>query len=101
VLAAVAFLIRAELVHVTGMRAIRAERPVEFRVALFTAAAVVLVGVEEGVLLAVALSLLVHRRHGYRMQNTVLVEPAGRLRPVPVTRPAQALPGLVPYRLTA
>jgi sulfate permease, SulP family len=98
VLAAVVFLIGLELVDLSGMRKIRAERPAEFWVALITAATVVLVGVEQGILLAILLSLVVHTRHGYKPRNVVLVEQAGHLRPVPVAQAAQVWPGLMLYR---
>ena len=52
VLSAVVFLIGIELVDIKGMRKILAQRPVEFWVALITAAVVVFIGVEQGILLA-------------------------------------------------
>jgi high affinity sulfate transporter 1 len=100
VLAAIVFVIGIELVELTGMRTILAERRAEFWVAVITAATVVFVGVEQGILLAIALSLIVHTRHGYKARNTVLIEQDGHLRPVPVSTPAAALPGLVLYRFT-
>jgi len=59
------------------------------------------VGVQEGILLAIALSLIEHTRHGYRPRNAVLVpgESGGR-QPQPVATAAQAAPGLVIYRFT-
>jgi sulfate permease, SulP family len=98
VLAAVVFIIGIELVDLLGMRTILVQRPAEFWVALITAAVVIFIGVEQGILLAVLLSLLVHTRHGYKSKNAVLVEQTGHLRPVPVTGAAQALPGLILYR---
>jgi sulfate permease, SulP family len=98
VLAAVVFLIGIELVDLPGMRTILAQRPAEFWVALVTTATVIFFGVEQGILFAILLSLVVHTRHGYRSRNTVLVEQSGHLRPVPVTHAAEALPGLILYR---
>jgi SulP family sulfate permease len=98
VLSSVVFLIGVELVDVKGMRAIRAQRPAEFWVALITAVVVIFVGVEQGIILAIVLSLVLHTRHGYKPKNTVLVDQAGHLRPTPVTGAAPALPGLVVYR---
>ncbi len=69
VLSAVVFLIGLELVDIEGMKKIYAERPWEFWVALITAAALILVGVEQSILLAIVLSLVVHTRHGYRVNN--------------------------------
>ena len=72
VLAAIVFIIAAELVNVKEMREIFVQRPSEFWVAVATAATVVLVGVEQGILLAIALSLLDHTRRGYRPSNSLL-----------------------------
>jgi SulP family sulfate permease len=74
------------------------QRQVEFWVALITAATVIFIGVEQGILFAILLSLVAHTRHGYRSRNAVLVEQSGHLRPVPVTNAAEALPGLILYR---
>lgn len=98
VLAAVVFLIGIELVDIAGMRHILAERPVEFWVALATAVVVVFMGVEQGIVLAVGLSLVTHTRHGYRPRNNVLADHAGRLHPTPIANADQVLPGLVIYR---
>jgi sulfate permease, SulP family len=99
VLSAVVFLIGIELIDIRGMRTILAERPWEFWIALITAAVVVVVGVEQGILLAMALSLLDHTRRGYRPHNVVLVpdRPEG-WRTRPVSDPAQLRPGLMVYR---
>ena len=98
VLAAVVFLIGVELVDVKGMRRILAERPVEFWVALITAAIVVFVGVEEGIVLAMLLSLLAHTRHGYRARNVVIRESDGHFYAVPLAKAIETVPGLVMYR---
>jgi MFS superfamily sulfate permease-like transporter len=99
VLSAVVFLIGLDLIDVSGMRQIFRERPVEFVVALITAATVVLVGVEQGILLAMFLSLVTHTRHGYRPENAVIVEaqPEG-WKTEPVATHGQLLPGLLLYR---
>jgi SulP family sulfate permease len=98
VLATVVFLIGIELVDVRGMRRILAERPVEFWVALITAAVVIFVGVEQGILLALVLSLLAHTRHGYKAKNTVPEAKGGHFYAVPVDKAVETLPGLVVYR---
>ncbi|MFN8464207.1 MAG: SulP family inorganic anion transporter [Caldilineaceae bacterium] len=98
VLAAVVFLIGVELVDIKGMRQVRRERPAEFWVALLTAATVVFVGVEQGIILAVLLSLLVHTRHGYQARNFVLEAKDGHFYPVPLAEAVQSSPGLVLYR---
>jgi MFS superfamily sulfate permease-like transporter len=113
-LAAVIFHIGIDLIDIRGMRGIFSARPSEFWIALVTAVAVVVVGVEQSILLAVILSLLDHTRQGYRPHNSLMVrdEPHG-LRALPIggrphdnggqaSDPAslQAAPGLMIYRFT-
>ncbi len=98
-LAAVVFLIAAGLIDVAGMRRILASRRHEFVIALLTTAAVVIVGVEEGIVLAVVASIIDHLRHSYHPLNSVLVKsPAGHWRPVPVLPGARTEEGLAVYR---
>ena len=73
VLGAIVFFIAVRLIDVRGLREIRRESPGEFALAVFTAAVVVLVGVEQGILLAMVLSLLRVVRHSYRPHTGVLV----------------------------
>ncbi|MCH5377488.1 MAG: STAS domain-containing protein, partial [Planctomycetes bacterium] len=101
VLSAVVFLIGVDLLDLKGMRQIYSRRRSEFWVALITALMVVFVGVEQGILLAIVLSLIVHTRRGYRPRNAVLVPAeSGTWHPQPVTSGAQAMPGLIIYRFT-
>jgi high affinity sulfate transporter 1 len=101
VLSAVVFLICVDLIDVKGMRQIFRERPAEFGVALITAATVVLVGVEQGILLAMFLSLVSHTRHGYLPKNAVIVAaPPEGWKSAPVATQGQLLPGLLVYRFT-
>jgi high affinity sulfate transporter 1 len=102
VLAAIVFSIAVGLIDVTGLRAMRRESPGEFTLAVTTAAAVVLIGLEQGILLAVALSLLRHVRHSYRPHTTVLVpDSSGHWMPVPATSGVETGPGLLVYRFGA
>ena len=85
-----------------GLRDIQRESPGEYNLALFTAAVVVLIGVEEGILLAMVLSLLRIVRHSYRPHTGVFVvseDNAWRL--VPAVPGAVTEPGLVIYRFGA
>jgi sulfate permease, SulP family len=101
VLAAVVFLIGIDLIDLDGMRKIFVQRRSEFWVALITALMVVFVGVEQGILLAIVLSLIDHTRRGYRPKNAVLVRSeTGAWEARPVATRSQALPGLVIYRFT-
>ena len=98
-LAAVIFLIAAGLIDLPGMRRILALRKHEFAVALLTTAAVVVLGVEYGIALAVVASVVDHLQHSYSPLNTVLVKsPAGHWRPCPVVPGARTEQGLVIYR---
>src|SRR4030095_4613758 len=100
-LSAIVFLIGVGLIDIAGMRKIFAQRRSEFWVALITAWTVVVVAVEHGILLAIALSLIEHTRYGYRPKNAVLVPgESGSRQPKPVATAAQAAPGLVIYRFT-
>ena len=85
-----------------GLRDIRRESPGEFRLALATAAVVVVIGVEQGILLAMVLSLLRHVRHSYRPHTAVLVEDgAGQWRPIAAVPGALSGPGLVVFQFGA
>ena len=98
-LAAVVFLIAVELVDVKGMRHILALRKHEFAVALLTTAAVVVLGVEYGIVLAIIASIVDHLRHSYSPLNSVLVKsPEGHWQSVPAGPGARTEEGLVVYR---
>jgi high affinity sulfate transporter 1 len=99
VLSAVVFLIGVELVDIKGMKRIYAERPWEFWVAMITTVVVVFVGVEQSILLAIVLSLVTHTRHGYRVNNKLIVsDKAVGWRQQPVSTRGQAVDGLIIYR---
>jgi sulfate permease, SulP family len=67
-----------------------------------TAAGVVAIGVEQGILMAIALSLLRHVRHSYRPHTMVLAPNAtGRWAPAPATPGKETEPGLIVYRFGA
>jgi high affinity sulfate transporter 1 len=103
VLAAVVFIIGIELIDYRGMRRISRVRLDEFVVATVTAATVIAVGVEQGIVLAIVLSIVDHLRRSYRPNNSVLVlDGTGpRVRSVPVSFHARTVPGLAIYRFTA
>ncbi|MGA2790952.1 MAG: SulP family inorganic anion transporter [Candidatus Bathyarchaeia archaeon] len=99
VLAAIVFVIAIELVDIKQMRQILLQRPSEFWIAVLTAGIVVFVGVGEGIILAIVLSLLDHTRRGYRPSNTVLsVDSDGVRNSTPVSSRGQLFPGLIVYR---
>lgn len=98
-LAAVVFLIGVELVDVAGMRRIYRQRRAEFVVAALTAAAVVFVGVEQGIVLAIVASIVDHLRHSYEPRSSVLVKSsAGHWQSLPVSPGRRTTDGFVVYR---
>jgi len=102
VLASIVFTIAVGMVDVKGLRAILQESPGEFYLAVFTAAAVVGIGVEQGILIAIALSLFRHVRHSYRPHTMVLApNAAGQWAPAPATPGSETEPGLIVYRFGA
>ena len=102
VLASIVFTIAVGMVNVQGLSDIRRESPGEFLLALFTAAAVPAIGVEQGILLAIALSLVQHVRHSYQPPTMVLAPGVtGRWEPAPATPGSQTEPGLIVYRFGA
>lgn len=102
-LAAVVFLIGLELVDMRGMRAILAVRRDEFAIAVLTAAAVIFLGVEQGIILAIVLSIVDHLRYTYDPRSIVLIREEGRhhWRAVAATPGQRTLEGLIIYRFGA
>ena len=102
VLAAIVFVIGAGLVDVRGLRRIRGRRFSEFVIALVTAVVVFAVGVEQGIALAVVLSLLEIIRRAYRPSDFVIGKGTHGQRVYEPAEPgAQSLPGLVVFRFDA
>src|SRR5262245_24087716 len=102
VLGAIVFTIAVGLIDLRGLRDIGRESPGELRLALATAVVVVVVGVEQGILLAMVLSLLRHVRHSYRPYTAVLVEDgAGHWRPTAAVPGTLSGPGLVVFQFGA
>jgi sulfate permease, SulP family len=101
-LASIVFTIAVGMVDVKGLRAIFRESPGEFYLAIFTAAAVVAIGVEQGILMAIALSLIRHVRHSYRPHTMMLVpNGTGQWMPAPAIPGSETEPGLIIYRFGA
>ena len=99
VLASVVFTIAVGLVAARQMNRIRQESPGEFALALTTALAVVAAGVENGIFLAIVLSLLRHVRHSYRPHTMVFVPNKESLwESVPSQAGLETAPGLIVYR---
>jgi SulP family sulfate permease len=99
VLASIVFTIALGMIDVTSLRNIRRESPGEFYLAVVTAAAVVAIGVEQGILLAIALSLFRHVRHSYSPHTMILApDPTGQWMPMLATPGKETEPGLIVYR---
>lgn len=97
-LGALVFTIAIRLIDVRGLKDLYHKSREEWGLALVTAAAVVALGVERGILLAFVLSLLDHVRHGYRPGSLVMTQSeAGQWLPVPIERAKPAVPGLMIY----
>jgi SulP family sulfate permease len=100
VLAAIIFTIGIGLVDLKTLAGMRRESPGEWLLALTTAAAVAGLGVEQGILLAVLLSLMRHVRHSYQPHTAVLKEETG-WQEQPIAPGVQSAPGLIVYRFNA
>ena len=102
VLAGIVFTIAVGMIDVAALRDIRRESPGEFYLAIVTAAAVVAIGVEQGILLAIALSLFRHVRHSYNPHTIMLMPNAtGRWVPMPAAPGKETEPGLIVYRFNS
>jgi SulP family sulfate permease len=101
VLSAVVFLIGIDLIDLKGLKKIYHQRRSEFWVAVITLLMVVFVGVEQGIVVAIVLSLIDHTRRGYHPTNLLLAPGAGGIfQPNTLESQVQAEPGLVIYRFT-
>ena len=78
VLGALVFVIAIRLINLRTILALRRESPGEFGLALIAAVVVVAAGVEQGILLAMILSLLRIVQHSYHPHTGVMTLNAGR-----------------------
>jgi SulP family sulfate permease len=102
VLGALVFLVAIRLVDWKSLRAIRMESPQEFALAMATGVVVVVVGVEQGIVLAMVLSLLRVVRQSYHPHSGVMVADAGGTWTLVAAAPGVVTePGLVLYRFGA
>ena len=98
VLAAIVFLIGVKLIDYRGLAHIYRKTPGEFILAVVTAATVVGIGVEQGILLALVLSLLQHVRRSYQPHTAlILPDPTQHWRMESVAPGKFAEPGLIMY----
>jgi len=102
VLGAIVFTIAVRLIDFRALKAIQRESPGEFLLAVTTALVVVLVGVEQGIVMAMMLSLFRIVHHSYRPHTAVLEQnPGGIWKSNPVVSGATTEPGLIVYRFGA
>ena len=101
-LGALVFVIAIRLINVRTILALRRESPGEFGLALIAAVVVVAAGVEQGIVLAMILSLLRIVQHSYHPHTGVMaLKQDGIWQLNPVTPGAMTEPGLVMYRFEA
>jgi sulfate permease, SulP family len=102
VLGAIVFVIAVRLIDLRGLWKIQRESPGEFLVAVITAAVVVLQGVEQGIVLAMVVSLLRVVHHTYRPHTGVLVmNEKGYWQTLPAVYGTVSEPGMAIYRFGA
>jgi MFS superfamily sulfate permease-like transporter len=96
------FVIGIDLVDIAGMRRVLRMRRDEFVVAGVTAVIVVFWGVEQGIVLAVVLSIIDHLRRSYRPVDSLIVrDERGHFTSVPVGTGRQIDPGICVYHFAA
>jgi MFS superfamily sulfate permease-like transporter len=102
VLAGIVFLIGVSLIDLPGLKRLWSRRKNEFVVALITTVTVFAVGVEQGIILAIVLSLLDLIRRQYTPGDYVIgQDQAGEPTYLPAEPGTQSLPGLVVFRYDA
>jgi len=103
VLSAVVFLIGSRLIDVSGFREVYRSRRDEFWIAAITAATVACVGVEPGILMAIAISVIDHLRVSYHPPTRLLKisQQTRSVVEVPVASEEMAFPGMMIYRFNA
>ncbi|WP_426320798.1 SulP family inorganic anion transporter [Microbacterium sp. E-13] len=102
VLGAIVFLIGLGLVDFKGLARIRAARVSEFLIACATAIVVFGWGVEQGIILAIVLSILELVRRAYSPRDFLVgVDKAGSPTYIPAAPGTESLPGLIVFRFDA
>jgi SulP family sulfate permease len=102
VLGALVFVIAIRLIKLRTILELRRESPGDFALSLTTAAVVVAAGVEQGILLAMIMSLLRVVQHSYHPHTGVMVPNSiGTWDLIPVSTVSVTKPGLVIYRFGA
>ncbi len=101
VLAAIVFLVGLDLIDIAAMRHVYVQRRDEFVVAAITTLLVVFVGVLQGIVAAVVLSIIIHLRLSYQPRDTLETRTSdGHIHAVALSTRSQLLPGLAVYRFS-
>jgi SulP family sulfate permease len=100
-LAALVFLIGLKLIDVKSLREVYSFRRTTFAVAIATLAAVVWFGVERGIFVAIALSVLDHLQQEFHPKDVVLTLNNGGWKAERANPGLESQPGLVVYRFEA
>ena len=102
VLAGIVFLIGVDLIDIAGLKRIAARRKDEFVIAVVTAIVVCAVGVEQGIILAIVVSILDIIRRQYQPKDFVVgTTDVDQPSYAAATSGAQSEPGLVVFRYDA
>jgi SulP family sulfate permease len=102
VLGTLVFLVAIRLIKLRTLEEIRKESPQEYAIALFTALCVVVAGVEEGIVIAMILSLFRIVHHSYHPRSGVMIpDSEGTWMLSPPVAGTFTEPGLVLYRFGA
>jgi high affinity sulfate transporter 1 len=102
VLGAIVFLIGLDLIDIAGLRRIARSRRSEFVIALMTAVVVCAVGIEQGIILAIVVSIIEVIRRQYEPRDFVLADSAtGQQSYQPAAPGNQTEAGLIVFRYDA
>jgi high affinity sulfate transporter 1 len=102
VLAGIVFLIGVDLVDIKGLKGVLAINKAEFGIAVLTAVVVCAVGVEQGIVLAIVVSLLNLIRRQYLPKDYVVrISATDDPTYVPVAPGTVSVPGLIMFRYDA
>ena len=100
-LAAIVFSIGLKLIDLQGLHDVFKTHREESYLAAISALTVVFVGVKQGIIVSVMLSLILHVYHSYRPHSAVLIPGANRFwQLVPAIPGAVSAPGLIIYRFS-
>lgn len=102
VLSAIVFLIGVDLIDITGLRHVLRHYRIEFGIAIVTAVIVFAIGVEQGIIAAIVLSLLDVVRRQYQPSDFVVgVTKEGEPTYAEATPGTQSVPGLIVFKYDA